>query len=134
MGMRQGGVGRAFESLTSFRTGGILPLLGISTAYTGTGGQGDSLWGPSPSPDSFWAHQPHAALMTPASYTLLFLPGFGCASWYFKFILTVSDALHLSPSFSPFSPISLCPKAPETRQTAGSPRREGVIYRASGGH
>lgn len=120
-----GGVGRVSDSLTSSTAGHIPPLLRISTAYTGTGGI--RLWGPSQPPASFWVLQPHAAPMAPISCALLFLPGFGSASWCFRFSHTVSHALHFSPSFSPFTPIFLCPKAPETRQTAGSPRRELFI-------
>lgn len=126
----EGGVGRASDSLTASRAGDILPLLGINTAYTGTGGI--CLWDPSPSLASFRVHQTPAALTTPASCTSVFLPSFGHASWCFKFSLTVSDAFHCSLSFSPFSPISLCPKAPETRQTeAAQEERELFIERVA---
>lgn len=45
----------------------------------------------------------------------LFIPGSSYTSWCFKIFLTVSDAVHFLPSFSPISPMSLSPKAPETR-------------------
>lgn len=49
----QGCIGRASDSLTSFRAGAMLPLLGISTVHAGTLGEGLVYGGPSSSPASF---------------------------------------------------------------------------------